>query len=94
MDHVTRQGAQGILDEASNAQLDTEFGTHKIEDVMEQIMNKGEVQETKVGRIIGTSSQGSFANMAGLQGSGRQGQTNISNGPAVSNMSSMGNVHN
>ena len=42
-----RQGAQGILDGASNAQLDSEFGTHKEEDVVKAILEKGDVQETK-----------------------------------------------
>jgi ribosome maturation protein Sdo1 len=38
-----RQGAQGILDSASNADMDSEFGTHKVEDVVQQILEKGEV---------------------------------------------------
>ena len=43
---VYRHGAQGILDGASNQQLDSEFGTHKEEDVVAQILEKGNVQET------------------------------------------------
>ena len=44
---ATRQGAQGILDEASNAQLESEFGTSKIEDVVQQIIEKGQVISNK-----------------------------------------------
>jgi len=43
-----RQGAQGILDRASNAQLDSEFGTHVIEDVAKVILEKGGVVKNKV----------------------------------------------
>jgi ribosome maturation protein Sdo1 len=46
---VNRQGAQGILDTASNAELDSEFGTHKIEDVAERILKEGSVVKNKVG---------------------------------------------
>jgi ribosome maturation protein Sdo1 len=43
-----RQGSQGILDGASNASLDNEFGTHKDDDVVAQILEKGEVIMTEV----------------------------------------------
>jgi ribosome maturation protein Sdo1 len=46
-----RQGAQGILDRASNAQLDSEFGTHKIEEVAKLILEKGQVIQNKVGLL-------------------------------------------
>jgi ribosome maturation protein Sdo1 len=36
-----KQGAQGILDRASNAQLESEFRTHKIEEVAQMIIEKG-----------------------------------------------------
>lgn len=43
-----RHGSQGILDTASQQMLDAEFGTHKEEDVVKQILEKGTVQETEV----------------------------------------------
>ena len=48
MGMVDRQGAQGILDGASKAMLENEFGTHKEEDVVEQILEKGEIHEATV----------------------------------------------
>lgn len=42
-----RQGAQGKLDRASKASLENEFGTSKDEDVVKQILEKGDLQETK-----------------------------------------------
>ncbi|KAF2177709.1 putative RNA binding protein [Zopfia rhizophila CBS 207.26] len=42
-----KQGTQGILDAASNGSLDSEFGTHKEEDVVKIILEKGTVQETE-----------------------------------------------
>lgn len=41
-------GAQGVLDNASKAMLDNEFGTHREEDCIQQILERGEVQETTV----------------------------------------------
>jgi hypothetical protein len=38
---LRRQGAQGILDPASNAHLESEFRTHKIEEVAQIIIEKG-----------------------------------------------------
>jgi hypothetical protein len=43
-----RQGTTGILDTASNSQLENEFGTHKEEDVVQQILEKGDILETEV----------------------------------------------
>ncbi|KAI5244024.1 hypothetical protein E4T47_03823 [Aureobasidium subglaciale] len=40
-------GTQGVLDAASHSQLDNEFGTHKEEDVVQQILEKGDIQETE-----------------------------------------------
>ncbi|PVH97652.1 putative RNA binding protein [Periconia macrospinosa] len=40
-----KHGTQGILDAASNQQLDDEFGTHKEEEVVKAILEKGNVQE-------------------------------------------------
>ncbi|KAL1302766.1 hypothetical protein AAFC00_003113 [Neodothiora populina] len=42
-----KHGNQGQLDTASNSQLDNEFGTHKEEDVVIQILEKGNILETE-----------------------------------------------
>ncbi|KAF2864825.1 shwachman-Bodian-diamond syndrome protein [Massariosphaeria phaeospora] len=42
-----KQGTQGILDAASNASLDNEFGTHKDDEVVKLILQKGTVQESE-----------------------------------------------
>ncbi|KAF2996522.1 hypothetical protein E8E13_006218 [Curvularia kusanoi] len=42
-----KHGAQGLLDHASNAQLESEFGTHKIEDVVQKILENGQVIQNK-----------------------------------------------
>jgi hypothetical protein len=49
--NLRRQGAQGILDRASNAQLEGEFGTHKIEEVAQIILEKGQVIQNKVSEL-------------------------------------------
>ena len=43
-----RHGTQGVLDTASKGTLDTEFGTTKEDDVIAQILEKGDVQESEV----------------------------------------------
>lgn len=45
---VSSHGAQGILDGASNASLDNEFGTHKEEECMVKILEGGEYQNITV----------------------------------------------
>lgn len=63
-----RQGAQGKLDRASKADLENEFGTSKDDEVVKQILEKGNLQETKGhgrqgdtnvmnGSLIGTASE-------------------------------------
>ncbi|KAF2714036.1 putative RNA binding protein [Pleomassaria siparia CBS 279.74] len=42
-----KQGVQGIHDEASNGVLESEFGTHKEEEVVKLILEKGTVQESE-----------------------------------------------
>ncbi|KXL42874.1 hypothetical protein M433DRAFT_8741 [Acidomyces richmondensis BFW] len=42
-----RQGAQGILDRASKAQLESEFGTSREDDVVKAILEKGNVIESE-----------------------------------------------
>ena len=41
-----------MLDEASNSTLENEFGTHRDDDVVKQILEKGEVQESEVSTSI------------------------------------------
>jgi len=41
-----KHGTQGILDEASNSVLDNEFGSHVDDEVVKQILEKGDVQES------------------------------------------------
>ncbi|KAF1988660.1 shwachman-Bodian-diamond syndrome protein [Aulographum hederae CBS 113979] len=42
-----KQGTQGQLDRASKALLENEFGTSRDDDVVKQILEKGDVQEVK-----------------------------------------------
>ncbi|GAB7341852.1 hypothetical protein MBLNU457_g0172t1 [Dothideomycetes sp. NU457] len=42
-----KHGAQGILDTASKGQLESEFGTHRDEEVMIQIIEKGSIIESE-----------------------------------------------
>jgi len=42
-----KQGTQGIHDTASKGALEDEFGTHKDDDVMQQILEKGTVIESE-----------------------------------------------
>ncbi|EAW06959.1 SBDS family protein [Aspergillus clavatus NRRL 1] len=39
-----KHGSQGVLDGASNASLDNEFGTHNVDDCIVKILEKGEYQ--------------------------------------------------
>jgi ribosome maturation protein Sdo1 len=43
-----RHGKQGVLNTASNSQLENEFGTKKEEDVVKQILEKGDIQTSEV----------------------------------------------
>jgi ribosome maturation protein Sdo1 len=43
-----KQGTQGVLDRASKSSLENEFGSSKEDDVVKQILERGEVQESKV----------------------------------------------
>jgi ribosome maturation protein Sdo1 len=47
-----RHGKQGVLNTASNSQLENEFGTKKEEDVVKQILEKGDVQSTEVSSTL------------------------------------------
>jgi len=42
-----KHGVQGALDRASKSVLENEFGSSKEDDVVKQILEKGDVQETK-----------------------------------------------
>ncbi|CRG90871.1 hypothetical protein PISL3812_07917 [Talaromyces islandicus] len=60
-----KQGAQGILDGASKAMLENEFGTTREEDVVQQILEKGEIQEVTSAERSGkrnVANGGSFVN--------------------------------
>jgi len=65
-----KQGAQGILDAASHASLDSEFGTHKEEEVVWQILEKGDVQETKADGKEGDRNPTNGPGISNLTGSG------------------------
>lgn len=43
-----RHGPQGLLDGASNAMLENEFGTSKDDEAVLQILEKGSMQEFEV----------------------------------------------
>jgi ribosome maturation protein Sdo1 len=45
---IIRHGNQGILNTASKATLENEFGTSNEDEVMKQILQKGNVQQTQV----------------------------------------------
>lgn len=81
---VIRQGNQGVQDAASKAQLESEFGTSKDEEVVKQILEKGTVIETAVRyNIDAPSSCEACANDAMAQNSGRDGNKNDSKGGMV-----------
>lgn len=48
---LCRHGAQGELDGASNGTLEQEFGSHNEEEVVKQILEKGNVQSHAVREI-------------------------------------------
>ncbi|EER43992.1 conserved hypothetical protein [Histoplasma capsulatum var. duboisii H88] len=52
-----RQGAQGIHDTASNAILDSEFGTEDTVACIKKILEMGEVQETEAPQRYGTKNE-------------------------------------
>lgn len=53
-----RQGAQGIMDSASKGSLESEFGTHKEDDVIAQILEKGTIVESEVSTQQSSSTLG------------------------------------
>ncbi|KAG9229277.1 RNA-binding protein [Amylocarpus encephaloides] len=57
------QGVQGTLNDAPNSTLENEFGTHNEEDVIKQIIEKGNIQEVEGGERFGSrnDSMGSRA---------------------------------
>eukprot|EP01103_Thecamoeba_quadrilineata_P003016 TRINITY_DN12851_c0_g1_i1.p2 TRINITY_DN12851_c0_g1~~TRINITY_DN12851_c0_g1_i1.p2 ORF type:complete len:117 (+),score=22.44 TRINITY_DN12851_c0_g1_i1:42-392(+) len=42
-----KHGSQGILDEATRGQLESEFGTHDVDTVITRILREGELQHSK-----------------------------------------------
>ncbi|RFU23703.1 hypothetical protein B7463_g12633, partial [Scytalidium lignicola] len=61
---TNKHGAQGPFDAASNATLENEFGTHKEEEVIKLVLEKGTIQETIEPERQGfkNDSQGAMAN--------------------------------
>lgn len=47
-DVVIRHGKQGVLNTASNSQLENEFGTKNEDDVVKAILEKGDIQSSEV----------------------------------------------
>ena len=43
-----RHGKQGILNGASNSQLENEFGTKVEEEIVKKILEKGDIQSSEV----------------------------------------------
>ncbi|KAF2668520.1 DUF1960-domain-containing protein [Microthyrium microscopicum] len=52
-----KHGVQGQLNRASKSQLENEFGTSKEDDVVKLILEKGEVQNSKLGARQGERNQ-------------------------------------
>jgi hypothetical protein len=50
--HFGRHGAQGNLDTASKSTLENEFGSVSEDEVIKQILEKGELQESKVSDLF------------------------------------------
>lgn len=81
-----RHGAQGILNEASNSNLENEFGTSVEEDVVTKILRGGSPQTGTVSDfpsfthlyLLMNDTDGFF-----LQAGERQGVTNINSGPSI-----------
>lgn len=76
-----RHGNQGILDTASNSQLENEFGSSKEDDVVKAILEKGSLQESDV-RDPPTRVH-HFDMLTTSQAKERQGDTNITMGGTV-----------
>jgi len=43
-----RHGKQGVLNTASNSQLENEFGTKNEDEIVKKILEKGDVQSSEV----------------------------------------------
>lgn len=81
-----RQGAQGILNEASNAHLENEFGTSVEEEIVKKILHSGSPQVGTVSHIsekFCTRLRTLNTDYSLLQASERQGDTNITGGSTV-----------
>ena len=76
-----RHGTQGILDTASKGQLESEFGTSRDDDVIAQILEKGQITESEVDRLF--AQCGLIHTNASFQEQGRGGDRNISSGGSV-----------
>jgi len=52
-----KHGAQGTFDTASKSTLENEFGTSKEDDVVAQILEKGNVQESETSGRLGQKNE-------------------------------------
>ncbi|KAK3049674.1 hypothetical protein LTR09_009096 [Extremus antarcticus] len=59
-----KQGNTGILDTASHSTLENEFGTHKDDDVVTQILEKGSVLESETHGRDGVKNDSQGARVA------------------------------
>ena len=46
--NIDRHGKQGVLNTASNSQLENEFGTKNEDEVVKKILEKGDIQTSEV----------------------------------------------
>ena len=73
------QGNQGILDQASKSSLENEFGTHNEDDVIKQILEKGDVQEGEVCFALHVFIHADTI----VQEKGKDGNRNDAKGPMI-----------
>lgn len=78
-----RQGAQGILDGASQAHLENEFGTKNEDEVFKKILIGGSPQTSTVSYPLQLSRIQWDSVLIFIQAPERQGDTNITAGPSV-----------
>jgi len=53
---TSEHGKQGVLNTASNSQLENEFGTKNEDEVVKKILEKGEVQSSENAERIGVTN--------------------------------------
>ena len=75
-----RHGAQGVLDSASKATLENEFGTNNEDECMMKILEQGAVQETEVTTQNLTKASGPCLTDISVQNAERQAHKNETKG--------------